>query len=267
MSIITISREMAALGDETAKEIAAILGYRCLDKDALEERVQSYGIEAQKFKKYDERKPSFFALLLQDRDEYMHFLRKAVLVEAEKGNCVIVGRGASLILKNLPGLVSMFLSAKREIRIDRIVKRFGHDEKRAKQIIDKSDRARGGFYRTFFGTDWRRPCNYHLSFNTGVFCPKSCAEVVASFKDRIFTPEAEIKNKTILKDMLLEHWIRHRVLYEQELPVRFFEAAICAGVITLRGTVNSRATLEAVVDCASEMAKGATIQNEMQIIR
>jgi len=67
MAIITISRELAALGDETAQELAKVLDYRFVGKHILEERIKSYGINDEKLKKYDERKPSFFASLSRDR--------------------------------------------------------------------------------------------------------------------------------------------------------------------------------------------------------
>ncbi|MDR0623927.1 MAG: cytidylate kinase-like family protein, partial [Treponema sp.] len=78
MAIITISRELAALGDETAHELAKLLNYRLVDKQVLEEQIKSYGIAGHKFEKYDERKPSFWASLSQDRDDYLHYLKTAV---------------------------------------------------------------------------------------------------------------------------------------------------------------------------------------------
>jgi len=268
MAIITVSRELAALGDETARELANLLGYRLVDKEALEKRIESYGIKAKKFKKYDERKPSFFASLSQDRDDYLHYLRKAIFAEVDHGNCVLVGRGANVILKSMPALVSMFLSTLDDVRMERVKSYFHCDERRAKQIIDRSDRDRAGFHRSFFDIEWRHPGNYHLTFNTGIFSPMDCAEIVDSFKNRVFTPGAEAQNRAILKNMLLEHQIKHRILYEQELPIRFLEIAVSGNVVTLYGATNSQAMLDTVVNTVRETAEsGAIIRNEIQIFR
>ena len=267
MAIVTVSREMAALGDETALELTKLLGYRLVDKDALEARVQSYGIKAQKFKKYDERKPSFFAALSQDRDDYLHYMRKAIFAEAEQGNCVFIGRGANIILKPMPALISMFLSARKEIRIARVKSNFHCDDKRAAQIIERSDRDRIGFHRSFFDIDWMHPENYHLSFNTGIFSPVDCAEIVASLKDRIFTPGAELQNRAILKNLILEHQIKHGIIYEQELPIRFLEITVSGNIVTLYGATNSQAMLDTAVNCAQRAAGKATVRSEIQIFR
>ena len=267
MAIITVSRELAALGDETARELAKLLGYRLVDKDAIEERIQSFGLKAGKFSKFDERKPSFFTSLSQERDDYQHYMRRAIFAEADQGDCVIVGRGANIILKDMPALISMFLSARHEVRLERVKSYFHCDEKRALQIIERSDRDRIGFHRSFFNIEWRHPGNYHVSYNTGVFSPTDCAEMVNSFRKRVFTSGAEAKNRAILKNMLLEHQIKHRVLYEQELPIRFFEVSVTGGTVTLYGATNSQAVLEAAVKSARDLSSKAAVRNEVQIFR
>ena len=59
-----------------------------------------------KLKKYDERKPGFFASLVKDRDEYLDYLQTAVLDAASEGDCILIGRGSFAILEDLPNLVS-----------------------------------------------------------------------------------------------------------------------------------------------------------------
>jgi len=266
MAIITVSREQAALGDETARELARLTGFRLVDKEALEERMRSYGIDADRFRKYDERKPSFFSAP-SERDDYLHFLKRALLAEVEEGSCVIVGRGASRILAAMPALISVFLSARREIRVERVKSYFHCDERRAEQIIDRSDRDRSGFYRTFFDAEWRHPGNYHLALNTGVFAPAVCAGMVDSLKALVFTPEAEAGNAEILGNMLMEHRITHGIVYEQMLPIRFFEVSVFDGVVTLSGATNSRAILDSAMKCAREASGGASVRNDIQTFR
>lgn len=267
MAVITVSKELAALGDESAREIAKLSGYRLVDKQVLEDRMGRNGLEAENFKKYDERKPSFLASLLDDREYYIHYLRKAVFDEAQIGDCVIVGRGANAILKGLPALISVFLSAPVAVRIERVKSYFHCDEKRAEQIIEHSDRDKAGFHRSFFDIDWRHPVNYHLSFNTGLLTPGDCAEIVNSFKDRVFTQEAQAGNAVMLKNILLSHKIEHSILYEQELPVRFIDVSVCESTAVVYGIVASGNLVDAVVSAAKEAAgEGIDVRAEIQIL-
>jgi cytidylate kinase len=276
MAIITISRELATLGDETARELSKLLGYHLVDKHALAERIKSYGIEGSKLMKYDERKPSFFASLSHDRDDYLHYLRTAILEEAEHGSCIIIGRGAGVVFKNMPAHISMFLAAPLEIRIERVKSYFHCDEHRARQIIERSDQDRLGFHRYFFDIEWRDPGNYHLSLNTGIFHPAACAEIVKLFKDRIFTPEAEEQNKTRLKELILEQRVKHNIMYEQGIPIHFLEVSASGSAVILYGVANSQAAADAAADAAAAMKaaqetanmieRSIEVHNEIQIV-
>ena len=124
MGVIAISRQVAALGDEIAAEVAEKLGYKFINRQELEKRIVTLGFPAGKLKKYDEKKPGFFASLVKDRDEYLHYLQTAVLEAAEEGNCILIGRGAFIILESLPNLVSLRFVAKDEIRMQRLQKEF-----------------------------------------------------------------------------------------------------------------------------------------------
>jgi cytidylate kinase len=267
MAIITVSRELAALGDETAHELARLLDYRFVDKQVLEERIKSYGVTGRKFEKYDERKPSFWASLSQDRDDYLHYLKTAIFTEAEAGNCVFIGRGTSVIFRDVPGVISVFLVAPPEIRVERVKSYFHCDDKRARQIIDQSDRDRSGFHRYFFDNDWKDPGNYHLALNTGHLHPAASAEIIKCLRDHALNPGVEAHNQTRLKELILGQQVKHHVIYEREIPIHFLEASISNNLISLYGVTNSQSLVEAALSAAREAAPAATVQSEIQIVQ
>ncbi len=267
MAIITISRELAALGDETANELARSLKYRLIDKQTLENRIKSYGLGSHKFEKYDERKPSFLASLSQDRDEYLHYLKTAVFAEAEAGNCIFVGRGTSIILSGVPGVITVFLVAAMDIRVERVKSYFHCDEKRARQIITRSDQNRAGFHRYFFDTEWKDPGNYNLSLNTGIFHPAICAETIASMNARVITPEIEAQHTKRLKELILGQTIKHHLIYDKEIPIHFLDIMVSSDLITLYGVANSQALVEAALNAARSLADSVPVQSEIQIVQ
>jgi cytidylate kinase len=273
MGIITVSRELAALGDETARELAKLLDYRFVDKHTLEERIKSYGSEGQKFEKYDECKPSFFASLSHDRDDYLHYLKTAMFAEAEQGNCVLIGRGAGMVLKNVPGIITIFLASPLDIRIERAKSYFHCDERRARQILQRSDQDRLGYHRYFYDIDWRDPGNYHLAFNTGLFHPATCAEIVSQLKEKLFTPEVEARNAARLKELILEQKLKHCIVYEREIPIHFLEASVSDSHITLYGVATSQALVDAAVSATREMtgiaedSSSGSIRSEIQVVQ
>jgi cytidylate kinase len=267
MAIITISRELAALGDETAHELAKLLNYRFVDKQVLETRMKSYGIVGRKFEKYDERKPSFWASLSQDRDDYLHYLKTAIFTEAEQGSCVFIGRGTNMVFKNVPGVISVFLVAPFEIRAERVKSYFHCDDKRARQIIEQSDHDRIGFHRYFFDIEWKDPGNYHLALNTGHLHPTISAEIIKNLRDHILNSESEALNQTRLKELILGQRVKHHVIYEREIPIHFLEASVSNNMITLYGVANSQSLVEAALTAARETDFSVVVQSEIQIVQ
>ncbi|MDR0401306.1 MAG: cytidylate kinase family protein [Treponema sp.] len=267
MAIITVSRELAALGDETAHELAKQLNYRFIDRQVLEGRIKSYGMVDSKLEKYDERKPSFWASLSQGRDDYVHFLKTAIYAEAGEGNCVFIGRGAGIALENVPGVVSVFLVAPLGIRLERVRSYFQSDEKRARQVIEQSDRDRTGFHRYFFDTEWKDSANYHLSLNTGYLHPTACADIVKIFMGHNISREVELQGLGRIKELTLAQKVKHCIIYEKEIPINFLEAAVSGGCITLYGVAGSQSLVETALAAAREVASPAQVQSEIQIVQ
>jgi cytidylate kinase len=267
MAIITVSRELAALGDETAQELAKQLNYRFIDKQALESRMKSCGVMGRKLEKYDERKPSFWASLSQDRDDYVHLLKTAVYTEAAEGAAVFIGRGAGVVLQDVPGVVTLFLVAPRHIRTERVKSYFQCDEKRARQIIEQSDHDRDGFHQYFFDAEWKDPGNYHLSLNTGHLHPAACADIVKIFMGHNITADIEARGLRRIKELTLAQQVKHRIIYEKEIPIHFLEAAVSNNVITLYGVANSQSLIETTLAAAREAAGSVQVQSEIQIVQ
>lgn len=267
MAIITLSREIAALGDETAGELAKLLGCRLIDKAAIEKRFASYGFSEKKLEKFDERKPGFWASLSQDRDDYLHHLKTAMYAEALEGDGVFVGRGAVAIFRGIPAAVSVLLVAPPDIRMERVKSYFRCDDKRARQIIEQSDHDRAGFHRYFFDLSWENPSNYHLVVNTGSMHPATAAELIVEAKRMIVTPESEAQLKVRLRDLTLSQAVVSRVLYEKKIPVHFLEAVSADGNIVLHGVANSQATIEAAMAAAREVAGVRAVRGEIQVVQ
>ncbi|MDR3122487.1 MAG: cytidylate kinase family protein [Treponema sp.] len=267
MAIITISRQLASLGDETAHELAKLLDYHFVDKAALEERMTSYGVVGSKREMYDERKPTFFAALSRDRDDYLHFLKTAMLAGAGEGSCVFIGRGAFALFKDVPGVLSVSLVAPMGVRIERVKSYFHCDEKRARQIIEQSDHDREGFHRYFFDVNWKDPSNYHITLNMGKLHPALAARNIKELRDETIGADVEAKSAQALKDLVLGQQVIHHILYERAIPVHFIEATVVGGAVTIHGVVTAQAQVEAVIAAARNLPGVVKVISEMQVVK
>lgn len=267
MAVIAISRELAALGDETARELATKMGYRFVDKENLEQRIASYGFSIKKMEKFDEKKPGFWASISRDKDDYLHYLKMALYEEAEIGSCIFVGRGAFALLKGLPAVVSIRLVSPLSIRLERVKSYFRCDEKRARMIIEQSDRDRNAFHRYFFDLDWNSATNYHLTINTGIIHPSIAAELIVHFVQQVVQPGDEKLLLNKLANLSLGERIVHQVLYSLGIPIHFMEAQVEEGRVILRGVASSPSAAEAAVAGAQQVAGGRQVSSEIQVVQ
>ena len=168
MAVITISRQVAALGDEIADALAKKLGYVFIDRKEIEKRIVDLGFSEEKLKKYDEKKPGFFASLAKDRDEYLDYVQTAILEAASQNNCILIGRGAFSILEGVENVIAVRLIANNDIRKQRLMNEFSWDEKKAMQRIQESDANRIGFHKSFFNVSCEDATMFHSVLNTGI---------------------------------------------------------------------------------------------------
>ena len=176
--VIVISREYASAGSEIGRRLAARLGVPFYDRKFVDEAVKSSGL-SQDFVQQEERK--FISSLLfnlstggyhyaNDRSvsDQMHIAESnALKAVAAQGPCVIVGRCADHILKDVADVFSVFVHADMAVRARRCVEEYGKEGRRIEQYIRDKDRTRARHYEYYTDRTWGDRNNYHLSINSG----------------------------------------------------------------------------------------------------
>ncbi len=244
MAIVTISRERGAFGRSVAKALSASFGARFIDREIVDARLEAMGITAKNRHAFDERKPGFFAALTTAVEEYVCCLKQILYEEAMNGNCVILGRGSQVLFKDVPGVISVRLVAPPEVRYQKVAETENIDLREAKQIVDRTDRDRGGFNSYFFDTEWTSPLTYQLVINTEHLEPANIAALITNLANETITPAVKEQSKTVLKNMAKAQAVERQILHVNRIPV-FFLKVMCDGTqATLTGVVHSSDVIE-----------------------
>ena len=80
------------------------------------------------------------------------------------GKCV--GRCADYVLREVEGMVSIFITADMDERISRIIERKQCDEDTARHIIDNEESQRATYYNYYTGKKWGNAASYDLCVNS-----------------------------------------------------------------------------------------------------
>jgi cytidylate kinase len=267
MAIITIARELAALGEEVARELSRIADYKLIDREYLEKRLSDYGLDAGKREKYDEKKPGFWASLSQERDDYLHFLKTALFEEVIGGECIVVGRGGEAIFKTVPSLVALKLVSPLALRVERVMKSYGCDERHARQIVEESDHNRSGFHKYFFSMDWNDPRGYDLTVSMAKLQPAQVAKTIDDFRRILVDAAKEEAGKRRLAELLLGQRVVTEIVYAKKVPVHFLEAAADGTRVVLHGVANTQAAIDAALAAARSVPGVSEAESAIQVVQ
>jgi cytidylate kinase len=129
-------------------------------------------------------------------DKYIEGVQKVLTEMAEGGNVVFVGRGAYVILKDMPSVLRVGIEANLEDRIATIMERerLGHDE--AAAVIIERDNARGYYFKKFFDMDHPDdPSLFHFVINTSDVNHDYAVDVIVDACKAMQEGRLEPKNK------------------------------------------------------------------------
>lgn len=193
--VIVIGRQYGAGGKGLGKRLAEKLNIPYYDKELLSETAESLGFSKELFLKADEKKPSLFRSFLSfnygspsaafssyvlSDDNLYRAQSRVIKTIAEKGSCIIVGRTADYVLRDHPGLISVFVHAPIEHRAKTIIDRGeAKSKEEALEKANKLDRSRESYYNFFTNRNWGHADNYHLSFDSSVLSLETMADLIA----------------------------------------------------------------------------------------
>lgn len=177
--IITISREFGSGGREIGKRLSDELGFAYYDKEIITQIAKETGLSEEYIKNISERGiypyPFQFAKsfatysgVQSNQTDILVAQNKILKQIAEKGDCIIVGRGADVILKDY-NTMNIFVYAGMESKINRCrIKRKDEDltDKELEKKINQIDRNRKNYHNLISNLEWGDKKNYHLCINT-----------------------------------------------------------------------------------------------------
>lgn len=196
VTVVAISRQKGSGGSHIGQAIAERRGLRYIDGGMLRAAAEYLQEHDPNLERVEEQMGTWWAtmagalamggmsglgMLPMDtvrEAEVAHVERRIIQEIAERHPSVIVGRAAGHVLKERPGVVSVFLHAPEAWRIERVAQRTGVTPGKAKDAVRESDRQRASFMRALTGTDWTDLRQYDLAINTSTIGIDKAADLV-----------------------------------------------------------------------------------------
>lgn len=195
-SVIVIGRCFGAGARAIGGLLSRSLGMPVYDREVLKEAAEGFGFSREFFARADEKRPSLFKRLVTQAygvqeaflsdtfssENIYQAQSKVIRAIARRGPCIIIGRTADYILRDFPGLLSVFLHAPLSYRAPKIVERGdAASEEEAIELARQMDKRRQEYYNYFTGRQWGCAINYDLTLDSSLLPPEKTAEIIATF--------------------------------------------------------------------------------------
>lgn len=252
MSIITISGEMGSWRDQLAEEVCRRGRLECVDRRTLMEAVAGLvDISRDEHQLLAEQGPAMLDMSNRRRRVFAAFLESVVLQYAQKGDVVLVGRGANLLLRLVPGVLRVRTVAPLEIRAQRLAAEENLELDRARQLATVVDQQRRAYMAHVFGADWASPLNHDLLLNMGRLSLEQAAGVILILASN---PEFQVssESKRLLGNMVLASRVRRELV--AAVDVHALEVEAEEGRVRISGYVASADDHAAALAAADSVA-------------
>lgn len=195
--VITINREAGSCGKEIAEKLGELLGVKVYGKEILATIREKYNLTEEDVEKIKATKPGWWADFCRfykqfgttaaiayesfEVDSKQLYQEEEQLLKdlASQESCIIVGRTGFHIFKDNPNAMRLLIIADPECRVKRLMERQNVDEQGAREIMERADKARENYTKSFAGTSRYDARNYDMVINVSGFTTDQVARFLA----------------------------------------------------------------------------------------
>lgn len=203
--IVCIGRQLGSGGLVVARRLAERFGCQLYDRRLLDLAAKESGFNEKVFEHGDENKSLLGSLFHQcvmhlsetfysnnlSPEALYKFQSEAIRHAAEAGRCVFVGRTADYVLRDNPNMVSVFIAANDDDRIERVRQRLGCGHDTAVSTIDKADERRASYYGFYTNKVWGAAASYDVCLNSSLLGIDGTVEAVAGIIDNLISDKSD----------------------------------------------------------------------------
>jgi len=199
--VITIARGFGSGGKQVGLMLSYDLGIPCYESQILALASEYSGINKTRFVKVDEKLPLPFSFLpkLKSTPSTDHIVTpqdkrftsaknlfniqtKIIRELAEKESCIIIGKCANYILRDLNNVISVYIEAPRTYCLANIMDKMDATEEEAHRLITETDRYRAAYFKYYTrGRVWTDPVLYDMTLNSERVGIEKCVKLIKEY--------------------------------------------------------------------------------------
>lgn len=265
MSVIAISETAGSLGTDIGRAVAAALGYEFADREIITKAADQFGESPVELLHFTEEKPSLWERLMAPEETYKAYIEAVILDMAAHDNIVIVGRGSTVVLRDVPYVLHVRVTAPEPLRAQRAGQQQGLAPEAAREYVRQSDRERAARLRFLHHVDWDDALLYDLVLSTARMSAERAVRLIceALQEPRFATTDAQ---RAAMRDRSIVAQTRASLLANPNVGAPRISVSCRDGHVTLGGSVNSAQQRTAAEDMVARLPGVTRVTNELAVM-
>lgn len=264
MAVIAMTQEMATLGKDVALGVCEALGLQQVRHEVGDVVAGRMQVKKSLIRRIREGKAGAVEKWAADEKTISIFTAEEVYDLAVKGNVLIRGWGATVLLREVEHIPCIRVCAPMELRVKRLMERLEtDDEDLARHEIEIDDHARSSRMGEHFNVTWGDPTLYDLTLNTHRVAIRTCVEEVVALSRSAAFQETP-KSRQHLADLALQARARAALRADPLTGNVNITIDASAGRLRLRGIVVDEREKGSVRDVLGKLPGVAALDDELR---
>jgi cytidylate kinase len=266
MPVIAMTQEMGSLAKDVALELGKAGKLTVLRHEVLENVAGKMRVPTSLISRLREGKAGIVERRKADSERVAVYTAKEVFALAAKGNVVLRGWGATLLLRPVPHVVTVRITRSFDARVAWLMDHLGADDLEfARAEVRRSDAAHAARMHSLFGVNWGDPLLYDIVLNTDRVSIDSCVAQILQLAARPEFKETDA-SRAVLAKLALEAAVRAALKENESTSEINIDIDAQDGKVVLRGIVlNAQESAEAE-RVASTVAGVGKVENELRLM-
>jgi len=237
MPVIAMTQEMGSLAKDVALKLGESLGLTVVRHEVVEHVADKMNVSKSLISRLREGKAGIVERFTADERSLALYTAEEVFVQADRGDVVLRGWGATCLLRPVPHVVCVRVTRSLAQRVEWLMNDLETDDRSfAEAEIKRSDDAHAARMNERFGVTWGDPLLYDLVLNTDRLSVETCVEQIAQLARRPEFAETAA-SRALLANMALEARVRAALKADEATTDVSVTVTASAGDLALSGIV------------------------------
>ena len=266
MPIIAMTQEMGSLAKDVALELAANMNLSVMRHEVVDHLAGKLHVPTSVISRLREGKATLIERVKTDKERFALYSAEEVFTQANQGNVVLRGWGATCLLRPVPHVVCVRITRSMNKRVEWLMNHLETDDRDfAQSELRRSDDAHASRMQQQFGVTWGDPVLYDMVLNTDRLSVHSCVEQIRAMTSRPEFQETE-ESRKLLNNMTLAARVRAKLKDNESTAEINITVEAENGLIKLSGIVINDREKNEVEKVTSEVKGVTSVHNGLRLM-